>query len=75
MEKWMRKADIAITAAGNTLYELALFHVPCITVSHHQQHHLVASAVHRHDRPTRNLQSRVVGLDHNTTHYPSRQMP
>lgn len=38
----MSESDIAITAAGNTLYELAVFGVPAVTVCHHEKHNLVA---------------------------------
>jgi len=35
-------SDLALTAAGNTLYELAWFGVPSIVISHHNKHDLVA---------------------------------
>lgn len=38
----MEKADLAITAAGNTLYELAIFGVPSIVICHHERHLVVA---------------------------------
>ncbi|KUK54708.1 MAG: Pseudaminic acid biosynthesis-associated protein PseG [Desulfotomaculum sp. 46_296] len=38
----MAECDLAITAAGNTLYELAVFGVPSITVCHHELHNKVA---------------------------------
>jgi len=38
----MEKADLAITAAGNTLYELAIFGVPSIVICHHERHQVVA---------------------------------
>lgn len=40
--KLMSECDLAITAAGNTLYELALFGVPSIVVCHHEKHDFVA---------------------------------
>jgi UDP-2,4-diacetamido-2,4,6-trideoxy-beta-L-altropyranose hydrolase len=43
MRQLMAQADLAITAAGNTLYELAVMGVPSITVCHHERHDLVAS--------------------------------
>ena len=42
MHQLMSESDVAITAAGNTLYELAVFGVPAITVCHHEKHDLVA---------------------------------
>lgn len=39
----MEKVDLAITAAGNTLYELAYFGIPSIVISHHKRHHEVAT--------------------------------
>ena len=41
MYRLMEESDIAITAAGNTLYELALCGVPSIVVSHHETHNMV----------------------------------
>lgn len=38
----MEICDVAITAAGNTLYELAIFGVPSIIICHHERHHRVA---------------------------------
>lgn len=43
MYQLMLESDVAITAAGNTLYELALFGVPSIVVCHHERHNKVAS--------------------------------
>jgi len=42
MEDLMERSDLAITAAGNTLYELALFGVPSLIVCHHERHQAVA---------------------------------
>ena len=42
MREIMDRSDLAITAAGNTLYELAIFGVPSIIVSHHERHLAVA---------------------------------
>ncbi|MFH0861120.1 MAG: glycosyltransferase [Candidatus Altiarchaeota archaeon] len=42
MYKFMAESDIAITAAGNTLYELAIFGVPSIVIGHHKLHDTVA---------------------------------
>jgi spore coat polysaccharide biosynthesis predicted glycosyltransferase SpsG len=39
----MDESDMAITAAGNTLYELAVFGVPSIVICHHEMHNKVAS--------------------------------
>ncbi len=39
----MLESDVAITAAGNTLYELAIFGVPSIVVCHHERHNMVAN--------------------------------
>ncbi len=44
MEDIMERSDLAITAAGNTLYELAVFGVPSLIVSHHERHEAVAGA-------------------------------
>jgi UDP-2,4-diacetamido-2,4,6-trideoxy-beta-L-altropyranose hydrolase len=38
----MERSDLAVTAAGNTLYELALFGVPSLIVCHHERHQAVA---------------------------------
>jgi spore coat polysaccharide biosynthesis predicted glycosyltransferase SpsG len=38
----MERSDLAITAAGNTLYELAVFGVPSLIVCHHERHLAVA---------------------------------
>lgn len=40
----MQTSDLAISAAGNTLYELALLGVPSLVISHHKLHDEVASA-------------------------------
>ena len=40
----MEKCDLAITAAGNTLYELAIFGIPSIIICHHERHNAVAEA-------------------------------
>ena len=42
MHQLMAESDIAITAAGNTLYELAVFGVPSIVICHHEKHNVVA---------------------------------
>ncbi len=42
MYQLMAKSDLAITAAGNTLYELACFGVPSLILCHHKDHDLVA---------------------------------
>jgi len=42
MHQIMKESDLAITAAGNTLYELALFGVPSIVICHHEKHNKVA---------------------------------
>ncbi len=38
----MERSDLALTAAGNTLYELAVFGIPSIVVCHHERHLAVA---------------------------------
>jgi len=43
----MEKTDLAITAPGNTLYELAYFGIPCLVISHHERHEQVAEAFAR----------------------------
>ncbi|HHL40441.1 MAG TPA: hypothetical protein ENJ37_08035 [Deltaproteobacteria bacterium] len=40
----MERADLALTAAGNTLYELSYFGVPSIVICHHPLHDTVARA-------------------------------
>lgn len=40
----MRTCDLAITAAGNTLYELCAMGRPAVVVCHHERHDAVASA-------------------------------
>jgi UDP-2,4-diacetamido-2,4,6-trideoxy-beta-L-altropyranose hydrolase len=40
----MGKSDLAISAAGNTLYELAFLGVPTLVLSHDQRHDVVACA-------------------------------
>ena len=40
----MEKSDLAISAAGNTLYELAFLGVPTLVISHDQLHDRVAAA-------------------------------
>ena len=42
MGEIMERSDLAITAAGNTLYELAIFGVPSLVVCHHERHLAVA---------------------------------
>ncbi len=42
MYEIMKDSDIAITAAGNTLYELAVFGIPSIVICHHARHNKVA---------------------------------
>ncbi len=44
----MREADLAVTAAGNTLYELCALGVPALVVAHHARHQAVAEAFARH---------------------------
>jgi spore coat polysaccharide biosynthesis predicted glycosyltransferase SpsG len=43
MRALMEQSDLAITAAGNTLYELAILGVPSIVICHHERHNRVAS--------------------------------
>ena len=43
----MRKSDLAISAAGNLLYELAFLGIPTLVVSHHERHDAVANAFHK----------------------------
>ncbi|HPO90728.1 MAG TPA: UDP-2,4-diacetamido-2,4,6-trideoxy-beta-L-altropyranose hydrolase [Victivallales bacterium] len=38
----IKESDLAITAAGNTLYELAIFGIPSVVVCHHENHNIVA---------------------------------
>lgn len=40
----MRRSDMAISAAGNTLYELAYMGIPTLILSHHKEHDMVARA-------------------------------
>jgi spore coat polysaccharide biosynthesis predicted glycosyltransferase SpsG len=40
----MGNADLAVSAAGNTLYELLFIGVPTLVISHHQAHDQVAGA-------------------------------
>lgn len=42
MRKLMMKADLAVSAAGNTLYELCALGVPTAVLSHHKDHDIVA---------------------------------
>jgi len=42
MYRIMSESDLTITAAGNTLYELAIFGVPSIVICHHERHNAVA---------------------------------
>jgi UDP-2,4-diacetamido-2,4,6-trideoxy-beta-L-altropyranose hydrolase len=42
MGEIMEGSDLAITAAGNTLYELAVLGVPSLIVCHHERHLAVA---------------------------------
>ena len=42
----MQESDMAISAAGNTLYELAFLGVPTLIISHHDKHDRVARAFH-----------------------------
>ena len=44
MIELMSEADLAITAAGNTLYELSVLGVPSLVISHHKDHDSVAAA-------------------------------
>lgn len=44
----MQEADLAVTAAGNTLYELCALGVPALVVAHHPRHQAVAEAFARH---------------------------
>jgi spore coat polysaccharide biosynthesis predicted glycosyltransferase SpsG len=39
----MRESDIALTAAGDTLYELSVFGVPSIIICHHETHNRIAN--------------------------------
>lgn len=45
----LEKSDLAISAAGNTLYELAFLGIPTLIISHHKRHDIVASAFARKD--------------------------
>jgi len=45
----MESADLAITAAGNTLYELAYFGIPSVVICHHEKHNDVAKAFEKHE--------------------------
>lgn len=38
----MERSDLALTAPGNTLYELAYFGIPALVISQHRQHQEVA---------------------------------
>jgi len=40
----MSESDLAVTAAGNTLYELCAIGVPSLVVCHHERHDAVAGA-------------------------------
>jgi spore coat polysaccharide biosynthesis predicted glycosyltransferase SpsG len=40
----MQASDMAISAAGNTLYELLYIGVPSLVISHHRRHDEVAKA-------------------------------
>lgn len=42
MLRLMALSDLAVTAAGNTLYELAALGTPCAIVCHHEEHQAVA---------------------------------
>ena len=42
MYELLSESDMALTAAGNTLYELAFFGIPSIIIGHHEQHNKVA---------------------------------
>lgn len=44
MHALMAESDAALTAAGNTLYELACLGVPSAVISHHEKHDRVARA-------------------------------
>jgi spore coat polysaccharide biosynthesis predicted glycosyltransferase SpsG len=44
MHALMAESDLALTAAGNTLYEFAFLGVPCVVISHHANHDRVARA-------------------------------
>ncbi len=44
MGEIMEGSDLAITAPGNTIYELAIFGIPSLTVCLHEQHMAVAEA-------------------------------
>ena len=46
MYKLISESDMALTAAGNTLYELAFFGIPSIVIGHHGKHDRVASKLH-----------------------------
>jgi len=45
----MESADLAITAAGNMLYELAYFGIPSVVICHHEKHNDVAKAFEKHE--------------------------
>jgi UDP-2,4-diacetamido-2,4,6-trideoxy-beta-L-altropyranose hydrolase len=42
MDSYLVNTDLAITAPGNTIYELAHLGIPSITICHHQRHMMVA---------------------------------
>jgi len=46
MYELISESDMALTAAGNTLYELAFFGIPSIVIGHHGKHDRVASKFH-----------------------------
>jgi len=46
MYELISESDIALTAAGNTLYELAFFGIPSIVIGHHGKHDRIASKFH-----------------------------
>lgn len=76
----MEAADMAISAAGNTLYELLYIGVPTLVISHHQAHDEVAKAFERrgavmnlgvgHELGEREIAAAIQKL---ATNYPLRQ--
>lgn len=44
MASVLEKSDVAVTAAGNTLYEITCLGIPAAVISHHEKHDIVAEA-------------------------------
>lgn len=44
MYRLLNESDLALTAAGNTLYEMAFFGLPSIIICHHEDHNRVAES-------------------------------